>query len=378
MIEITGTRTRNRVILAALILINFLFAYKYLIRITPFALPFSMIYSVLNIPVYYFLQKQKIISLDSSMLFWGTVVVYVSLYLILFRYIKVEQLNVDRWSIIAGFWHNAFGGKYPYDAQSHMGNYPGPLPVYFLLSLPFYMVGEIGYLSLSGFICFTWFTRKQGSSKDSFISLILLVSSVALFWEITVRSTVFINAVLFLIYLHWLTRIDINKTKQFLISAILGGLLLSTRSIFALVLVVYAIHALKNKLISFERMFWWTTLLLLTLAVTFMPFLIFFFREFLKMNPFLVQSEFLLPFWYAPILLCIAGLTGIICKQTNDLFFWTGMVFFSVFIIYALRLCIIHGCVNAYLNSIIDLSYLLFSFPFLLFSLRKEPDKRIV
>ena len=369
--------TRNQVVILLVVIINFLFAYKYFARVMPYALMGSIAYSTMVGMVYYFLQKRETKWVESNMLFWGITFLYVSLHVVFFSYIKVAQLNVDRWSVISSFWDVAFNGKYPYSAQSHMGNYPGPLPVYFLLSLPFYLIHEVGYLSLSGFILLAWVLRRYLSHKDSTIALFLLVSSVALFWEISVRSTIVVNAVLFLVYLRWLTHIDLRKTSYFILSAVVGGLLLSTRSIFAFALVVYGVFALKNKVLPFKKLFWWSSLLLATFMITFLPFFLFYFYEFTKLNPFFVQSDTLFPFSYVPILFGVAVIAGLLCKKTPDVFFWTGMVFGAVFSIYAIRLCMIHGPVNAYINSVIDLSYSLFCLPLMLYSLRSDEGKNV-
>ena len=190
-----------------------------------------------------------------------------------------------------------------------------------------------------------------------------------MFWEITVRSTILANAALFLGYLQWLTKTDLNKKSNLLITAIAGGFVMSTRSMFAFILVIYVMYMLKSKRLTFKKLFVWSALLLITFAVTFIPFLAFFYNDFFRMNPFKVQSDFLLPTGYVIILLSLAVIAGSLCKNVKDMYWWIGLVFFSVFMVYAIRLCIIHGFANAYLNSIVDVSYILFSLPFLLLSI---------
>src|SRR5690606_4490533 len=66
----------------------------------------------------------------------------------------VEKLIVDRWSVITSFCYAHFANIYPYFAKSNVGNPPGPMPFYFLLALPFYSIGELGFLSLIGVLLF--------------------------------------------------------------------------------------------------------------------------------------------------------------------------------------------------------------------------------
>jgi hypothetical protein len=56
-------------------------------------------------------------------------------------------------------WDNYFSGEYVYFAKSNFGNPPGPMPFYYVLALPFYAVGELGYFSLLGIVVFVLLLR---------------------------------------------------------------------------------------------------------------------------------------------------------------------------------------------------------------------------
>ena len=149
-------KVRKYVTLVVLAVIHLLFAFKYFNRFAGHGLMLSVLYIVIAGVILYILSKQHWSWVSGNVIYWGIVIAYASLYFIIFAHLKASQLNVDRWSVISSFWDNAFSGKYPYAAQSHMGNYPGPFPVYFVLALPFYLAQEIGYLSLLGFIGLAW------------------------------------------------------------------------------------------------------------------------------------------------------------------------------------------------------------------------------
>jgi hypothetical protein len=67
-----------------------------------------------------------------------------------------QSISVDRWSVITSFWDAVHHGEFPYAARSHLDNVPGPLPGYFLIAYPFYLLGDIGYLAIAGclLLCF--------------------------------------------------------------------------------------------------------------------------------------------------------------------------------------------------------------------------------
>jgi hypothetical protein len=295
------------------------------------------------------------------------VALYSIAHIILFQYIKVETLNVDRWSVISSFWEQAFTGQYPYNAQSHMGNYPAPLPFYFILALPFDLIGEIGYLAILGIIIFAVFLRKNLSPSGSFGSLFILLLSVSVFWEVSVRSTILINAILFMLYLFWLEKVNLDIKKQFWTSAIVGGLLLSTRTIFALPLVIYVVYLFKSKEVSLQLLIGWSLLVVGILILTFLPLFILFLPEFIIRNPFNVQTDHLFPFNISIGFIVLSIIFGFSCSTKREIFYYTSGIFVLVLITYFFLFIHKYGFMNAYLKSNIDISYMLFAFPFLLF-----------
>ena len=223
-------RFRQILSLVIIILINLIFALKYFSRGVGHPLSLSIFYVVVLIIMFILLKKINMPWLNSNWLYYLVIVGYCIGHIILFRFIKVENLNVDRWSVISSFWDQIFNHQYPYYAKSHMGNPPGPLPVYFLLTLPFSIIHEIGLLSLLGVGVFMWHLRKQKTANDSNIALLLIVLSVAVFWEISVRSTILVNGIIFYFCLFWLLNMELKNAHQRWISAVACGLVLSTRS----------------------------------------------------------------------------------------------------------------------------------------------------
>lgn len=365
-IILNNSKVRQLLSIFLTLVINFLFAYKYCSRSTNHPLLLSLFYIALLAIIFFLFKRLNFKFLESNWLYYSYLFLYSLSYVVAFHFIQVESLNVDRWSVISSFWNEAFKGHYPYNAQSHMGNYPAPLPFYFVLALPFHLLGEIGYFSVWGVIIFAALQRKFLTRKQSLGTLVILSLSVSIFWEISVRSTIFVNTVLFMAYLFWLVRVDLNRSKQFWASAIIGGLLLSTRTIFAIPIIIYCIFLFKEKEILFKQLVTWILCVCVIFSLTFFPFFLFYLKEFLNRNPFLIQTDAILPFQKSVIFLILAIVAGYKCSHKFEIPYYTVAIFVLMVIAYFTLECQKFGIMIAYSNSYIDLSYLLFTFPFLL------------
>jgi len=375
MFFINTTKIRQLLSFTILLLINFIFAYKYFSRGIEHALLLSISYIIILVIIYILSKRVDLKAFNSTRIFYVFVFLYMLGHIVLFHFIKVESLNVDRWSVISSFWEQTFHGLYPYNAQSHMGNYPAPLPFYFILALPFDLIGEIGYLALIGIIIFAVFLRKSLSARNSFGAMIILFLSVSVFWEISVRSTILINAILFMLYLFWLQKVDFGNKKQYLASAIIGGLLLSTRTIFALPMVIYVVFLFKSKEVSLQSLIVWSLIIVGVLTLTFLPLFIFYFPEFIIRNPFNVQTDHLFPFNISLFFIVLSVISGFMCSRKREILYYTSGIFVLVLITYFFLFIHKYGFMYAYLKSSIDISYMLFAFPFLLyFSFSSEND----
>lgn len=362
-----SAKTRQFLAFSVIVLINLIFAFKYLSRSTDHFFILSIFYISILILLFVVIRRIDLKLFNSNIFFYSLVFLYSLVHIILFHFIKAETLNVDRWSVISSFWEQAFNGQYPYNAQSHMGNYPAPLPFYFVMALPFNLIGEIGYLSLAGILILAVFLRKNLSPRNSVGALVILFLSVSVFWEISTRSTILINSIFFMVYLFWLGKVNFENKKQYWISAIIGGLLLSTRTIFALALVIYVVYLFKSKEVRFKKLIIWSLIIVSVLLLTFVPLLVFYTPEFLIRNPFNVQTDHLFPFNISVIFIALAAISGFICSRKQDLVFYIASIFVLVLITYFYLCNQRYGFTDAYFKSGIDLSYLLFAFPFLLY-----------
>src|SRR5690606_21024877 len=132
------------------LVVNFLFAVKYTERLTSLYLVTSISLMVFYLLIWKYKSRLNLFQTKLNIVNLSIIILFFLGSVFVFSKISQESLMVDRWSVISSFWDNYFSDKYAYLATSHMGNYPGPMPFYYILALPFYLIGELGYFSLLG------------------------------------------------------------------------------------------------------------------------------------------------------------------------------------------------------------------------------------
>lgn len=289
-------------------------------------------------------------------------------------FIPETSLNVDRWDMIETFWNSVFSNNYPYQATGSLsGNHPGPMPAYFILCLPYYLTHSYAFIAITGIIIFYFYNKKRTSIKNTETILLLLITSPAILWEICCRSTIFFNSCLFFIWLYSLKYLEPDN-KKIIISAIIGGILLSTRNVFVIPILFILLPLLSN--IGFKRLCIWGITLCITYISTIIPMLYWGVDNFLSMNPFIIQSSFLLPF---NITLTMLILSIIPCIYTRNNFdnsiFGGGLYIFTIILIYSIYIITTYGY-EYFITTGCDISYFIFSFPFLLTYIPSLNDKR--
>lgn len=87
-------------------------------------------------------------------------------------------------------------------------------------------------------------------------------------------------------------RFDFRFSWKFVILALMTGFLLSTRSVFVLAYIIFFFSYLWNKKVKFSRLFLYLVIAVLGFFLTFLPLVWLFPQDFLKMNPFIIESGF--------------------------------------------------------------------------------------
>ncbi|MCX6325566.1 MAG: hypothetical protein NT144_02780 [Bacteroidia bacterium] len=363
--------------ISLLIAINLLFINKYLGRVTEYAGIGTFIMLIIYIFIWIAKDKVRLSDRLCNQLNKWAVLVFFLLSIIMFKAIAPESLIVDRWSGISSFWEASFNHEYPYFAISHLGNLSGPMPVYFILALPFYLLGEIGYMSLFALFIFIFFIEKMKiPATVKLWSSLFLMGSAYLLWEIVCRSTIFFNSIIILGCIVWFNSINKQENiKSLYFWAFAIGLSLSTRSVFAIPVIISSLAALRRKEVSIKNMIIVVLIAGITFIITFLPLLIIFPENFFRFNPFILQSSYLMPFHFSVCFLILAIGASFLCKSGNDDYFYSGLVLFLTILGYFIYHIIESGFTSAYYSSISDISYFILCAPFLQYYILREIHK---
>ena len=365
-------------IIAILGCINALFAWKYVSRTDNSIYVMAAVLMGLLTPfvifsIYYFRRKGLVHIILSSKI--TTILIVAAVVLIsFFFFIRVpqESLRVDRYEMISLFWENLLSNKCPYCPRSTDTNIPGPFPFYFFGAFPFFLAGEIGLYSLTGFLLFTGVLIKAKHIRFDLKNtlLLLLITSPAFIFEILCRSTNFLNSTFLLFCGLIISRTVFKNHKSVLITGILTGLALSTRSISFLVIALAFIYSFKKNIINPKATGIYATAAAVFL-LTFLPVVMICKTTFFQYNPFSVQASLAPPL----MLFAIAPVSCILAYRASRFSTLNAITGFTLFILitgYAVNFIIQRGFKDAIFSSAVDISYFSLALPFLLYSFGQE------
>lgn len=367
MLQINKKIINKFLITSVLLFINGLFCVKYFERFTNLYPLVTLLLLCIQVGVLYFSFYDKCTLKQQKIIMYLLLILAVIGSFFVFRKIHISSLNVDRWSVIYSFWEAFFNGDYPYFAKSHMNNPPGPMPIYFVIALPFYLINEIGWMPLVAvFIGVIFINKLIKNPTSQLVFILFMFTFMGFYWELLSRSTILLNSFLVLIVLLYSEKSIARQNYSFYLSALLTGVILSTRMVFIMPFLSLGIMTLLSKKVSFPRLLSWTALALFAFALTFLPFYIGFQESFFVMNPFKVQSGFLLPSIYNYLFIFISIVLSLFFYNQLSLLLLSGYsLFISIFIYFVYHL--MHsGLQGAYFQSGADISYFLFCVPFLL------------
>lgn len=364
--------------IAITLLVNFTFLIKYLSRATLFYLPIALFLTAIcatfwpyRFSLNQWLEKRRFLNC-------GLIVAFVVVAFVVFAKIPYQSLNVDRWSVITSFWDNYLSGQYVYFAKSNFGNPPGPMPFYYILALPFYLMGELGYFSLMGIVVFVLVLRFAHVPKaQRTIAILLICTSSCYLWDVVCRSNVFLNGSLVLFSLLFLFRsIKTKKSHSLVVNGIIIGLLLSTRNVFVIPYIVAFLYLFKSGQLNFAQVFKIGVVAVITFALTFVPFVYNHLADFMVMNPFVIQSSFLMPLGWSFGCIALSLLGYFVVKNPADVYFFSGMILFVTIALHFVYQSLVYDFHEAFFNSRADISYFILCVPFLLYyALSQNPGR---
>ena len=132
---------------------------------------------------------------------------------------------------------------------------------------------------------------------------------------------------------------------------------------------VFFLSGLINKEYTFKNLIFIGLIAFAGFLITFLPFLIFFNADFWVMNPFTIQSSFLVPPVYVLAFIIITFLLTFTVKSKADKFFISGLSLFISILIYAFYSILKNLSTESFNENCVDISYFIFCVPFLIFYL---------
>lgn len=365
---------KNIIAISILSVVGAIFVFKYgsrLISNINILLPIVVIYIICYISFLVFLRyfdfsrfpwlgDQRFLIAAFSILIFGAMVIVT---------ITPDASRVSRYSAIIEWIKRLLAGQFPWGNQTQFN--PSGLPMLFIMALPFYYLGNIGYLEVIGvalfFVSLFQFYPRSHSRWLPIFSLILLPP---FYYELLIRSELFFNTILIISIIALSERyLDTNKLSSwFFVLAMLFGFGLSTRTIMGLVYAGYYAYKFRDHIwqgISFSG------ITLIFFGLTLLPFMTWNAPVFLREGPFSVQMGYL-PTGITVVFISIATIIGWQITDIKIALFHSGLLLFSIVAI-AFYLSVIHlGVIKAILEDGFDITYFIFCIPFLLLSIESQ------
>lgn len=285
--------------------------------------------------------------------------------------IDPETLNVLRYKGLNTTISHTLNGDYPYSTfLDEGGDTTSNLPGLFYIGLPFYLLGDVGYLQVFVFIClFGLLYKSKLSQSKKVILLFLLLLSPAYWWEVLVKSDAVSNLFLlgfFMIF--WFQKYQ----KDYFRRPILLGVFLA---LFALTRLIVAIPLFIMFFVPFLNLGWNQKLKFIAsflVAFILIAFPIFAFvpstEVLIEYNPLNNQTSEA-PWYLSASFLLMALLSSKKSQQLSTVFKSSVILVFGVV---ALR-CLLNGFEEGFYRniyeSLFDISYFGLVIPFIFFYL---------
>jgi hypothetical protein len=280
-------------------------------------------------------------------------------------------LKVDRWSALTNFLGACLRGDFPYAKLSHLGHPISGFPILFLLAVPFYSLGDVGWMQFAALAAFAVLSRREGGRPEvASVAVLLLFAQPGFHYEVLARSDLFANMTVAAWCLYGSDGSGEERSKgRFAAEACLWGALLATRGIAGIPFLLCAGAVFRKRGPAWASAF--GLIAGLVAAAAFLPFYLWDPEAFRAHNPLSVQAG------YAP-LACVLPVAGAaFCLGYADSgggrkFRNAGLLIFSLVTACFLRAAMGRGWEDAVNASGFDLTYFTLSMPFLILALAES------
>jgi hypothetical protein len=357
------------------VLINSLFVYKYVYRITSQYWIISLLYLVVVSLVAILLVRRRELRIGENpqnTIYFSISVILAALLIFLMLQFDPQKIRVGRYPALHDWITRLFHSEFPYNAETN----PSGFPFLFVIAMPFYFLDDLGFLQILGFLILVYliYLRHREDGINRFKLILLLITAPIFVYEVIVRSDLVSNMVIVMVYLAIFESIA-DKTNHFtsFLLGLFGGFLLSTRGIVLLVYIPFFGFQLKEK---FRNSGWFFLSMLIGFLLTLLPFLIWNWRFFWDLGPFARQLT-QIPKLGVILSVACSIYCAIKIRSLIRIYSAISFILFGVVAI-AFLFAVIHlGWEEAVLKDGFDISYFSFVLPFLLISLDLSKSKRI-
>ncbi|MCH5598703.1 hypothetical protein [Niabella ginsengisoli] len=301
-------------------------------------------------------------------MFFGTAI----LYLLFDIYINISvdkyALNIDRWSAMEAGIRSILSGEYPYSAIDHMQGRTSNLPTLIFLGIPFYLMGDVGYLQVfCAAIYFLFIYILFDDYRKRFFALLLFVLSVSINYEQYVKSDIISNFIIVSIYSVVVQRKrDKGLSLGLLITAFLSTQLLLTRLVALMPLNVVHFKWFVQLKLKRKIFFLIISCMLIVLNLYFVLKNVPSLERFKEHNPFMLQNS-QLPFALSILCIGLSIYSSFVVKNLNAMLKYTTLCLLLTAALAMGAKFYTHGIYNAFFNSRTDLTYWNMAMPFLIF-----------
>lgn len=309
--------------------------------------------------IYAGMDFRKKLLVPFSVIFSTAVIIYI---------IMVPRMGeIGRLPAIQDWINCLLNGSFPYNSPYTPSGYPG----LFLLSSPFYFIGNIGLLEAAGIVLFFIIVlHVRDSNRGIAVKIFLLVTGIITYFEIVTRSELLFNMMLISVVVTISEKyLDPGKINtRFLLIAMLAGIIMSTRSVAALLFMIYFIYRFRYSLRNLLVFGFTASAVFILLLI---PFYWWDQQSFSSNGPFAIQTYVSnLPVLVMLLFFITAVYSGWAISSIQEFFFTGGIILFSAATLSFFLTVSETGFSEALFNDGYDISYFIFCVPLLILALK--------
>ena len=351
--------------LSLYLLINLIFLFKYAPQqeLVPVTLICSLFFLLL-IFVGLTLKINSESIIHKNLIFYIVSIIFFILTIIINNLVDGYSLNVDRWSALHESIKSVLNGQYPYTSIDHLGGRSSHLPTTIIISIPFYYLGDVGYLQSFSFLLISLTMYMMFESRKRLPSLLLMMCSPCYLWGLYAKSDLMSNTIIILFFIVLIDKYKLIH-KPILIGISFSALLLTR--LYAIIPLSLSItkHFIKSsnkwkKYFIFSSII---TLILLMLIVLYNSPNMHIIKEY---NPIYLQLRNI------PIYILFLGFISLIyfalnCEEMDGVIEKTIILILVPTLFYLLVTILEYGIIASIYNDIFDISYLGIIMPLLIY-----------